>query len=49
MLLTAIICYFYYLHLKSFLTLLLKYVHKEGYDGLYCKNGIRRTQTSQEK
>lgn len=42
MLLTVVICYFYYLHVKSFLTLLLKYVH-EGYDELHCKNGIRRT------
>lgn len=42
MLLTVVICYFYYLHVKFFLTLLLKYVH-EGYDELHCKNGIRRT------
>lgn len=30
MLLTFIICYFQYLQLKSFLTLLLKCVHEEG-------------------
>lgn len=49
MLLTVVICYFYYLHVKSFLTLLLKYVHEEGYDVLHCKNGIRRTRLMKKK